>query len=123
MDDIGAVMNAVDSGRAALLSWAECALAVMLFAATSPQRVASLVLVNAYARFVRSEDTPWGMPTIVFLPALRTLKRRGALEWSPRSWRRAWCKAKRAARAEDEPNACRRPPIASPSGEPPWRAT
>lgn len=34
----------------------------MFFAATLPQRVSSLVLVNAYARFLRSEDTPWGMP-------------------------------------------------------------
>ena len=63
MDDLGTVMDAVNSEKAALLSWAECALAVMLFAATFPQRVTSLVLVNAYARFLRNDDNPWAMPS------------------------------------------------------------
>ncbi len=62
MDDLAAVMDAVGTSKAAFLSWAECSLAVMLFAATNPDRVSSLVFVNAYARYVRSEECPWGMP-------------------------------------------------------------
>lgn len=62
MDDLGTVMDAVGSERANLLSWGEYALAVILFAATYPKRVSNLVLVNAFARFVRSDDCPWGMP-------------------------------------------------------------
>jgi class 3 adenylate cyclase len=33
----------------------------MFFAATYPERVQSLVLVNAYARYARDEATPWGL--------------------------------------------------------------
>ena len=62
MDDLGTVMEAVNSEKAALLSWSECSPAVMLFAATYPQRVTSLVLVNAYARFLRGAECPWGFP-------------------------------------------------------------
>jgi class 3 adenylate cyclase len=62
MDDLGTVMDAVGSEKAALLSWGEYSPAVMLFAATYPQRVASLVLVNAYARFLRHRECPWGLP-------------------------------------------------------------
>jgi class 3 adenylate cyclase len=62
MDDLGTVMDAVNSEKAALVSWSECTPAVMLFAATYPQRVTSLVLVNAYARFLRGGEYPWGLP-------------------------------------------------------------
>jgi class 3 adenylate cyclase len=34
----------------------------MLFAATYPQRASALVLVNTFARFLRDDDYPWGMP-------------------------------------------------------------
>ena len=62
MDDCGAVMDATGSARAALVACGETGLAAMLFAATYPQRVLSLVLVNSFARYVRSDDCPWGMP-------------------------------------------------------------
>lgn len=60
-DDIGAVMDAVGTDSAAFLSWGESTGATMFFAATYPQRVRSLVLVNAYARYARDEATPWGL--------------------------------------------------------------
>jgi class 3 adenylate cyclase len=62
MDDFGAVMDAAGSPQAAVLACAEPGLAAILFAATYPQRVLSLSLVNTFARFRRSEDCPWGMP-------------------------------------------------------------
>ena len=33
----------------------------MFFAATFPERVRSLVSVNAYARYARDDATPWGL--------------------------------------------------------------
>lgn len=63
MDDLVAVMDAADSERAVFFAAREAALAVMLFAATFPRRVAGLVLVDAYARFLRSEECPWGLPS------------------------------------------------------------
>ncbi len=63
MDDLGTVMDAAGSDKASLLSWGEYTPAVVLFAATYPMRVTSLVLVNAYARFLRGSECPWGLPS------------------------------------------------------------
>ena len=60
-DDIVAVMDAVGTDSAAFLSWGESTGATMFFAATYPERVRSLVLVNAYARYARDEESPWGL--------------------------------------------------------------
>ena len=62
MDDFGTVMTAAECERAAAFAWGESTPAAMLFAATYPERVSSLVLVSAYARYARSDDCPWGMP-------------------------------------------------------------
>jgi len=62
MDDIRTVMDAAGSEQACMLSWSLSALSVMLFAATYPRRVSSLVAVNAFARFLRNDECTWGMP-------------------------------------------------------------
>jgi len=74
LDDIVSVMDAVGSRNAALLAWGESAGATMFFAATYPERTASLVLVNAYARYTRHEDTPWGLPTNLISTYVNTIK-------------------------------------------------
>jgi pimeloyl-ACP methyl ester carboxylesterase/DNA-binding CsgD family transcriptional regulator len=51
MDDVRAVMDAVGSGRAALLGASEGGPMSILFAATYPQRTRALVLYGAYAHF------------------------------------------------------------------------
>jgi class 3 adenylate cyclase len=61
-DDIDTVMAAVGSERAAFLAWGESTGATMFFAATYPERVTHLVLINAYARYTRSDESPWGLP-------------------------------------------------------------
>ncbi len=61
-DDIRTVMDAAGSDRASVLAFGENGLSAMLFAATNPQRVTNLVLINAFARYQRSDDCPWGMP-------------------------------------------------------------
>jgi class 3 adenylate cyclase len=61
-DDIVSVMDAAQCRRAAILAWGEAAGAAMFFAATYPERANGLVLINAYARFWRSAETPWGLP-------------------------------------------------------------
>lgn len=62
MDDVRAVMDAVDSERAALLGHVDGAAMAMLFAATYPERVFALVLFQGKPRFVRAPDFPW-VPT------------------------------------------------------------
>jgi len=67
MDDLVTVMDAADSRRAAVVaSGSEMGLTAMLFAATHPERVSALVLVNPYARFVRSPEHPWALPADKF---------------------------------------------------------
>jgi class 3 adenylate cyclase len=61
-DDARAALDAAGSERAALLGDTEGGPMAMVFAATYPERVSALVLVNSYARFVRDAEHPIGMP-------------------------------------------------------------
>jgi len=59
MDDVRAVMDAAGSTRAALLGISEGAAMCALFAATYPERTASLIMYGAYARRSWAPDYPW----------------------------------------------------------------
>src|SRR3954451_6965489 len=59
MDDVRAVMDAVGSGRAALMGYSEGGPMSVLFAATYPERTRALVLYGTYAKRLRSDDYPW----------------------------------------------------------------
>ena len=63
MDDLRAVMDAVGSQRAALVGTSEGGPLSLLFAATLPDRTASLVLVGAEVRERVTADWPWGERT------------------------------------------------------------
>jgi class 3 adenylate cyclase len=62
MDDVKAVMDAAGFERAAIFGISEGGPMSMLFAATYPERVSSLILYGTYARMVKSEDFPDGVP-------------------------------------------------------------
>ena len=59
MDDVRAVMDAVDSERATLLGHSEGGNMSILFAATYPERTEGLILVGCYAKRIPSDDYPW----------------------------------------------------------------
>ena len=59
-DDVCAVMDAVGMARAALLGVAGGAMISALLAATVPERVQALVLLNGLARLTAAPDYPWG---------------------------------------------------------------
>ena len=61
MDDIGAVLDAAGSERAALFGGAEGGPMCALFAATYPERTSALVLGASYARRRWAPDYPWGL--------------------------------------------------------------
>ena len=63
MDDLRAVLDAVGSERAALVGTSEGGPLSLLFAATLPDRIASLVLVGAEVRERVTADWPWGERT------------------------------------------------------------
>jgi class 3 adenylate cyclase/pimeloyl-ACP methyl ester carboxylesterase len=62
MDDARIVLDAAGSEKAALIGDAEGGPMAMMFAATYPQRIRALALVNTFARMLRVADYPIGMP-------------------------------------------------------------
>ncbi len=59
MDDLRAVMNAAGSARAALFGVSEGGAMCLLFAATYPERVRSVLTFGSYAKRIHSPDYPW----------------------------------------------------------------
>jgi class 3 adenylate cyclase len=59
MDDVRAVLDAVESERALLFATSDGGFLGTTFAATYPERTAGLVLFNSTPRFTRSPDMPW----------------------------------------------------------------
>lgn len=60
-DDLKAVMDAAGVDRASLVGHSDGGPLAMLFAATYPARVANLVLINTYAKRLRSPDHPYAL--------------------------------------------------------------
>lgn len=62
MEDVRAVLDAADSDRPILFGDTEGGPSAIMLAATHPDRVDRLVLANTYARLLRSDDYPIGLP-------------------------------------------------------------
>jgi pimeloyl-ACP methyl ester carboxylesterase len=77
MDDVRAVLDAVDSERAALVGHSEGGSMSLLFAATYPERARALVLLGVFARRIRTEDYPWAPTLEERLETIETVER----EW------------------------------------------
>jgi class 3 adenylate cyclase/pimeloyl-ACP methyl ester carboxylesterase len=59
-EDIGAVLDAAQSTRAAIVSNRETGQIAMLYAGMHPERVSALVLLNTTARYLEADDYPIG---------------------------------------------------------------
>jgi class 3 adenylate cyclase len=62
MDDVPIVLDAAGSDRAVVIANLGGGLMAATYAAAHPERVASLVLVDCFARFTRAPDYPLGAP-------------------------------------------------------------
>jgi class 3 adenylate cyclase len=62
MEDVVAVMDAAGSERASLIAHGHAAQMALMSAATHPDRIESLVLINGFARFARDDDYRAGVP-------------------------------------------------------------
>ena len=60
MDDIRAVMDAVESKRAAIMGFSEGGPMTLLFAASYPERTAAAVLYGCRTSYIADDDYPWG---------------------------------------------------------------
>jgi DNA-binding SARP family transcriptional activator/pimeloyl-ACP methyl ester carboxylesterase/class 3 adenylate cyclase len=73
MDDVRAVMHAAGSAEAVLFGYSEGAPMSILFAATYPERVSSLILGAATARYRRAPDYPCGRGSDEMLDSLEKI--------------------------------------------------
>jgi class 3 adenylate cyclase/pimeloyl-ACP methyl ester carboxylesterase len=60
--DLLAVMQAAGSERAVFVGFSTGGQYAIHFAATHPERVDALILIDTYAHYVREDDYPWGYP-------------------------------------------------------------
>ena len=60
MDDVRAVMDAVESKAAVIVSVSEGGPMSALFAATYPEKTLALVMIGTYAKRISDETYPWG---------------------------------------------------------------
>ena len=74
MDDVRAVLDAVDSERAALFGVSEGGAMSALFSATYPERTSALVMYGSYARRQRTSDYPWGQSAEDLAASLREIE-------------------------------------------------
>ena len=70
MADIPAVLDTVGSERAAMIANIGGGILAMPFAATRPDLVSSLILVDCFARFLEAPNFPIGAPTAALAPEL-----------------------------------------------------
>ena len=61
MDDLRAVLDDIGSEKAAIVTAMAGGYMACVFAATYPQRVRALVLIDGFARLTRTDDYPWGL--------------------------------------------------------------
>ena len=62
MDDVPAVLDAVGSEKAVVITNLGGGILATTFAAAHPERVSSLILVDCFARFLVAPDFPIGAP-------------------------------------------------------------
>jgi len=82
MDDVRAVMDAVDSERAVLWAAQEGSRIALLFAATYPERTSALVLYDPTARGLWAPDYPWALTDDEWRAELREIRER----WGDRGY-------------------------------------
>ena len=75
MDDMRAVMDAVESEAAVVLGLSEGGPMSALFAATYPERARALVLYGSFPRIVSGGDYPWGFDPDQLEPLLAVAER------------------------------------------------
>jgi class 3 adenylate cyclase len=82
VDDIGAVLDAAGSDRAAIFGTMFAGFIAALFAASNPARTAALVLGDAFATYSATDETPWMRTTEAWEEAGDRIRR----SWGTPSW-------------------------------------
>jgi pimeloyl-ACP methyl ester carboxylesterase/class 3 adenylate cyclase len=97
-DDLRAVLDALDVRSAVLCGHAEGGALAAFFAATYPDRVTALILLNAFARAAWAPDYPNGVTEQEFLAD----RSRMATAWGTVEYAREWAAAEAPSVADDQ---------------------
>jgi class 3 adenylate cyclase len=109
LDDMLAVLDDVGSQQTAIFASADAGPMAILFAATYPERVSSLVLWNTTAKTLAGDGYPYGLPPEFAEPMLQTIEDSWGREdgaftralGGPMAddpvWRQWWCKLLRSS--------------------------
>lgn len=62
-DDLRVVLDAAGSEKAVIFAAGDCGILAIPFAALHPERTVALILVDAWATYSRTDETPWS-PTV-----------------------------------------------------------
>ncbi len=96
-DDLTAVLDDLGSRRAALFAVQESASIAMLAAASYPQRVSKLIVMNTSATWSTTDETPWEWSDDEWEVELRLQR-----TWGSRSWAVGWAQTQAPALLGDE---------------------
>jgi pimeloyl-ACP methyl ester carboxylesterase len=86
MDDVRAVLDAVDSERAGLLGISDGGAMSTLFAAMHPERTAALILMGTFPREMHAPDYPWGVSEENLQQRLGLLEEEDRASTATRDW-------------------------------------
>ena len=96
-EDLIAVLDDVGSRRAALFAVQESASIAMLVAASYPQRVSKLIVMNTSATWSTTDETPWEWSDDEWEVELRLQR-----TWGSRAWAVGWAQTQAPALLGDE---------------------
>jgi pimeloyl-ACP methyl ester carboxylesterase len=92
-EDLKAVLDAVESDRAAILASLDAGPIAIMFAAMHPERVTSLILLNTAARYAYVDDYPFGVPPDTVAAMVTLVRERWGTPDSFASRTRRWLEA------------------------------
>ena len=80
-DDLGAVLDAAGSRRAAVLASWESGMVAQVFAAAHPERVSALILLDSWVSIRATDETPWMPDRRWWESMFETYERRWGRDW------------------------------------------
>ena len=114
-DDIRAVMDAVGIERANIFGASEGGSMACMFAATYPQRMNSLLVWGAQARWIATPDHPWGQSQAEHDEMRRWRGRAGRRSSTSPGPARGWARMPTLLISNPSPATCALPPARLPS--------
>lgn len=90
IDDLRAIMEQEDIQQATIMGVSEGGPMALLFAATFPEKVRSLIIIGSYANWLKSSDNPNGVPMEIHEKALAKIDEKWAKGFGLKGFAPSW---------------------------------